>query len=159
MEADTDLFFKAVLSFDLEETEKYLDRGVDVNSKKEGYTALHFALSLHKPGFDAKPLVNLLLDRGIDSDLGNGRGNTALHIACRKGFPDFVKILLDLGVDKDKKNNYGESALYIAAQLNNVEITKLLLQAGAITTETNRFGFTPLLKAINEILQVTERWP
>ena len=64
MEEDTTLFFEAVRSFNLEEAEICLERGVDVNSKDEGYTALHLALFLHRPGFDAKPFVNFLLEKG-----------------------------------------------------------------------------------------------
>ena len=149
MEEDTEVFFKGVQISNFEEIQECLDRGIDVNSKSEGNTALHLAVFLHKPGFDAKPLVSFLLERGINADEGNRRGNTALHIASRKGFTNIAKILLEFGVDKDKKNKSEESALFIASQLNNVEITKLLLQFGATTTE-KKDGFTPLLKAIKE---------
>ena len=135
MEEDTKLFFESVRTSKLEEIKECLNRGVDVNSKHEGNNALHLAVYLHKPGFDATNLVRFLLQKGIDADLGNNRGNTALHTACRKDFQDIAETLLKFGVDKDRRNNKDESALYNAAELGLVGITKLLLQFGATATE------------------------
>ena len=150
MEEDTTRLFNAVRDPNPEQIQNCLDKGVDVNSLREGYNSLHLAVDLHKQGYDAKPVILFLLNRGIDADLGTEKGNSALHIASRKNFPDIVQILLEFGVDKDRKNENEESALYIAANLNHVEITKLLLQSGAKTTEVNRDGFTPLLQSIKE---------
>ena len=75
------------------------------------------AVYLHGQQFGANPLVRFLLDKGIDANLGNDRGNTVLHIATRKNFPSILKILLGFGVDIDRKNTNEESALYIAANL------------------------------------------
>jgi ankyrin repeat protein len=57
-----------------------LDKGVDVNITTAGNTCLHLAVFQPKPG-----LIKFLLEKGVDGDLGNDRGNMALHIASRKG--------------------------------------------------------------------------
>ena len=82
MEEDIEAFFNAVKKADFQEIDE----------------CLHLSVFQPKPG-----LIKFLLEKGVDADLGNDRGNTALHIASRKGFADVVLLLLEFGVDKDKR--------------------------------------------------------
>ena len=149
MEEDTERFFFSLSVCDVARVEECLDRGVDINSRRDGNTALHLATALHSSKVDNRDLVRRLLARGADPDIGNNRGNTALHTAARKNFPDILTNLLEAGVDKDKKNNNEETAMHLAADNNHVEIVKILLKFGASKTEKDMMGLTPLLLAIN----------
>jgi len=42
------------------------------------------------------------------------KGNTALHIACHRGYLDIVKHLLDNGADKNVTDNDGDTPLHYA---------------------------------------------
>ena len=100
MEEDTQELFNAVQHGNLEEIQKCLDKGISLNSQKAGNNSLHLAVYSHGQQFGANSLVQFLLDKGIDANLGNDRGNTALHIATRKNFPSILKILLGFCVEK-----------------------------------------------------------
>ena len=75
----------------------------------DGNTFLHHAAINDK--FDVIDKFHTVIP--IDSQ--NLRGNTALHIACIKGFHRTIKVLLKCKAKSDIKNNEGQTALHVAA--------------------------------------------
>ncbi|MCY4176927.1 MAG: ankyrin repeat domain-containing protein, partial [Endozoicomonadaceae bacterium] len=71
--------------------------------------------------------VEVLLDRGANTDLQGKRGLTALMIAAYFNKLECIKIFLDRGANIDLKNKNGFTALDYAAIENNFECRKLLL--------------------------------
>lgn len=83
-----------------------------------------------------------LLQRGIDPNTRNGRGQPGLVVAMQEKSPKAVKVLLDQpGIDIDALNAAGESALMIAALKGDLADVKLLLDRGA---KVNQAGWSPL---------------
>jgi ankyrin repeat protein len=92
---------------------------------------------------DERKIVELL-QRGMDIDTVNPRGETLLMLAAREGKPNVVKTLLAARPRLQTRNPLGESALMLATILGHTEIAKLLLDAGA---PVNHDGWTPLIYA------------
>ncbi len=91
--------------------------------------------------------LQLILTTGIDTNVQDTKGNTALMFASENSSLTFVKMLLEAGADVNKKNNEGKTALMFASQKDNIEVVQTLLDSGAeINAQTND-GKTPLLYA------------
>jgi uncharacterized protein len=59
-------------------------------------------------------LVRLLIGRGLDLNAVNDRGETALHGAASRGYPQVVKLLVDRGANTAARTTAGRSALDLA---------------------------------------------
>lgn len=62
----------------------------------------------------------------FDIDSKNWRGETALHIACRKKRPELVKLLLHHNASKLIKDSEGYIPLQIAISMESKEIIEIL---------------------------------
>jgi ankyrin repeat protein len=106
-----------------------LDLHADVDyCDKDGLTALHHAIF---GGFE--DAVQLLLDRGADTNASSPVAATPLHLAALKGRSEIAKILIGKyraavnAVDPD----FG-TPLHCAAFSGDVEIAKIMLKYGAL---------------------------
>ena len=59
-------------------------------------------------------LARQILEMGVDANLADGRGNTALHDAVRVGFASVVDLLASHGANLDATNERDETALTLA---------------------------------------------
>jgi ankyrin repeat protein len=77
-------------------------------------------------------------------------GLTALHIACGRAQPDFVRLLLDAGADPYVVDTVaGASPLHTACQGGSAEIVRMLLGVGAfVDCVAPTTGHTPLFDAL-----------
>lgn len=89
---------------------------------------------------DARTVAKLL-ERGMDPDTVNEKGEPALLSAAREGSPAVVTALLRARAKVNLKNSYGDSPIMIAALNGNLTVVKLLREAGA---DINLPGWTPL---------------
>ncbi|XP_063912691.1 ankyrin-3-like [Zophobas morio] len=121
-----------------------LDCGASINILDKGNNnALHFASSSK---YDTTDIVNLLITRGIDVNIQNKSGATALHLVCEKGSHESAHILLKYGssinvVDKDNC-----SALHYASRswTDNRNIIKLLIEKGIDVNIQDENGTTAI---------------
>ena len=90
---------------------------------------------------DDATTVSRLLERGMDPNTVNEKGEPALLTAAREGSPAVVKALIRARVKINTKNGYGDTAIMIAALAGHLAVVKLLREAGA---EINHPGWTPL---------------
>ena len=77
-----------------------------------------------------------LIESGVDVNMSNKNGNTALMYAAAFNKDILIKILIKAGAKLDTQNNYDKTALIYASKSYNseyihIEIIKLLIDAGA----------------------------
>lgn len=131
----------AVRSGSVEVCEVLTSRGATHEPTDAGDTPLHYAAKgIHS-------LCALLLDRGAAIDAVNGRGETALHLACMYDRLGVCTLLLDKGAAQTETAVERQTPLHLAADVNNADMCKLLLRRGAEHLRNAR-GETPLHIAV-----------
>ncbi len=94
--------------------------------------------------------ARLLIEKGLDIQLINSTGNSALIYASgHEQMDDIVKLLVQKGADIHLKNRYGNTSLLIALDNRNPAAAQFLIENGAEINRTNTDGFTPLSAAIH----------
>jgi len=88
-----------------------------------------------------------ILSAGVDMDVRDALGATALHQAVMQKNIMVVKLLLDYGFDPNAVTKNGYTPLHWAVAANNIDAARLLLQYGADKRIKCLEGFTPLDKA------------
>jgi ankyrin repeat protein len=141
------LLHVAAHSGDVEEAQRLLDIGADINARgNDNNTALHFAIDLRHVKF-----ALFLIDNDADITALNNSGESPLHRAAFTGQPGIIATLLAKpsakvhikGVpyieltDKDKG-----TALANVFRGDNVEAVEVLLHAGAKPTSLGLKGFS-----------------
>jgi uncharacterized protein len=91
--------------------------------------------------------ANLLLQLGVDVNVAQADGMSALHWSIQYGESGLAKALIDKGARVDVKNRYGVTPLYLACLNANDELVKLLVTAGADPNTTLPNGETVLMTA------------
>ena len=147
--------------------------GADIHARsKRGRSVLFTAIERYRPSYD---IVSLLLELGVDVNLQDSAGDTALTRAAAQRKLDGVKLLLGHGANAHTKNEAGDTALTLAAAAEptleecscydkgrnriddatlipavveqNFIILELLLKHGASVAVQNRAGDTALTLA------------
>lgn len=110
-------------------------------------SALHLAVYLGQVR-----VVEALVEKDVNLELRDRKGDTALHLACEKEHLDCAKILLrgPRGPqDLQLQNWKGLSCLHIATLKRNLALISLLLESGAdINSQEGTSGKTPLHLAV-----------
>ncbi|MES2099384.1 MAG: ankyrin repeat domain-containing protein [Pseudomonadota bacterium] len=134
-------FFIAIKNDNASNLQGLLERGFDPNTRDpKGQTGLNIAL-LERSTKTAKLL---LAQPGIDVNLLNSAGESALMVAALKGDVSAVQTLLERGA---KVNQPGWSALHYASTGPDAGLVKLLLDRGAELDAASPNGTTPLMMA------------
>jgi len=84
--------------------------------------------------------VNKLVDRGIDVNLTDPDGLTALHRACTENYLNIASTLVNNGASVKKQDNDWWTPLHAAANAGNWRICNLLLTNGADPHAVNAEG-------------------
>eukprot|EP00040_Diaphanoeca_grandis_P005922 m.35124 g.35124 ORF g.35124 m.35124 type:complete len:357 (+) comp17087_c0_seq1:238-1308(+) len=84
--------------------------------------------------------VNALIDRGIDVNLSDPDGLTALHRACTENYLNIASALVNHGASVKKQDNDWWTPLHAAANAGNWRICNLLLTNGADPHAVNAEG-------------------
>ncbi|MBI5346745.1 MAG: ankyrin repeat domain-containing protein [Chlamydiae bacterium] len=83
---------------------------IDINKVTLGGSALHYAVRNHNLS-----AIQALLDAGIDPNLVDQDGNTALHLAAKEDDSAMLQVLVNgRGIDLNKKNYEGQPPLLFA---------------------------------------------
>jgi ankyrin repeat protein len=86
--------------------------------------------------------VERLLDRGLDPNTADPKGNTILMIASRLGHRDLVWMLLKRKASARKRSQHGDTALMMASLRGDREIARMLIEFG--DAELNHKGWAPI---------------
>jgi ankyrin repeat protein len=105
-------------------------------------TGLHQAASS-----DCLESINYFLHKGVDVDLVNERGFTALMFASLNGHQKVVRLLLDRGANHNLADKYGYTALMFASKNGHYEVVRLLLEKKANPNLASMAHYTALMVA------------
>ena len=107
-----------------------LSAGANVNAVDDyGNTALKHAVMGRKP-----EAIRALVAKGANVNQAPTKtnpGETALHIAIDRGFPDIVKLLLELKANPNAKSKFGGTPLQLARKGDQEDVVAMLKAAGA----------------------------
>ncbi|XP_053595299.1 alpha-latrotoxin-Lg1a-like, partial [Microplitis demolitor] len=117
--------------------EKLLSKCLTININ-EAMSTINFLCKAAKKGYYR--IVEKLLERGVDANVVDNTGyrsDTALYIACEKGYLGIVKLLLDNGaidsldtISNEDNQNLFYYPLHIAIAKEKYQIVKCLLEYG-----------------------------
>ena len=126
-------------------------KGVDLETRSDGRTALHWALRYERKEGDLfSQILHELLERGADVDARDEFGRTALHLALGLGRVDsknvieLVRQLLENGANVNARNHFSDTPLHYAARYSYGECIYVLLVAGARVNDLDADGSTAL---------------
>lgn len=98
-----------------------------INAKdRAGDGALHIVANRS----DIVYLRVLLQQPGININLQDRRGNTALTLAAARGWDEGVTVLIKYGANVNLANSGGETPLILGVQVHKIGIVSALLDAG-----------------------------
>ena len=138
-------FRNAVLNDNVEEVDRMLKEGYDVNHEfEDGNRALHLAAREGKTD-----IVRKLIARNADINAVNIMNRmTPLHYAVDAGQKSMVEILLDNGADISARDSASRTALGLAISRKHDETAILLVQRGAALLDRVDRDYTPLSLAV-----------
>jgi len=88
--------------------------------------------------------VSQLLNSGVEINLKDHKGWTAMHFAAAAGYTDIVELLLARGADVNSTTNKNESCLLLAVLSGHIYIVRVLVSAGADVNLQRDDGVSPL---------------
>jgi len=138
--------FAAALG-NLEVLELLLANGIDKNDRDaDGNTPLIWVVTSNGPD----ELLESLVDHGAGVNLKNFVGESALSLACQRGFTGKAEYLLENGADPNAHNLDGATPLHAAAALGDAALVALLVRRGAHVNAVDDEGDSPLHWAVRE---------
>jgi len=96
---------------------------------------------------DNKEAVHVFLSCGIDLEVKDERGWTALILAAANGNEKFTLLLIHCGSHLMSQDINGFTPLHWAAYSGMTNVAILLISKGADVNHQSRFGWTPLMQA------------
>jgi ankyrin repeat protein len=124
------MLFKAIYESKYEEARSLLDKGADPNFIKQEEEGTDTPL-IHAVQWHQGPIVDLLLSRGADVNIGNAHGMTAFHLVCLYGDLRLVNTFLKSGARVDMEHLDANPPLYFAIYAGSTDVVRCLLKAGA----------------------------
>lgn len=140
--SETALFFAAKDDKTVDIVQLLLDNNTDINATSTFGSPLIVAAEK-----GAVAVLQLLLDRGANTEVNDGCDYSALHYAAKYNQVGSAKVLLDNQAAIEALDSAGNTALIIAALVGSGDVVKLLLEKGANIDVKGDKGYTPLHSA------------
>lgn len=129
-----------------------LESGADVHfSSQFGNTLLHYVGGYYQdnPVLPTEELIKTLTSKGLDIDVQDMKGCTALAYAVYNNKDDCVKAFLKQDGCVNNQTIDGDTVLhYAVVQDENTAVIEELIKAGADINKQNTVGETPLFNAV-----------
>jgi len=129
----------------------------DEEGFNQGNTILHWVASDHRTEI-RQIIAKMLIDAGVDVNVQNEKGRTALIFATKWNYIEIVQMLIDAKADLNIQDEIGNTALHYAVEYYRPEIALMLIDAGANRDIQNNHGETPYefagTKELQAILKV-----
>ena len=90
---------------------------------------------------DAK-YIERFIDKGMDPNTADAKGNTLLMIATREGHQALVLTLIRRKANANRRNQHGDTALMLASLRGDREIARMLIDLGG--AEVKHSGWAPI---------------
>ncbi|HXP83578.1 MAG TPA: ankyrin repeat domain-containing protein [Bryobacteraceae bacterium] len=126
-------FYRAARSADVAVMRLLLDKGADPKRPTDDHTTpllaaatgqgARFAGGEERPEAEFVEALKLCVDKGVDVNAVNDRGDTAMHAAAQRGADSIVQFLADHGAKLDLKNKSGRTPLDLALGIGGVANT------------------------------------
>eukprot|EP01113_Clastostelium_recurvatum_P033762 TRINITY_DN4500_c0_g1_i6.p1 TRINITY_DN4500_c0_g1~~TRINITY_DN4500_c0_g1_i6.p1 ORF type:complete len:1678 (-),score=371.58 TRINITY_DN4500_c0_g1_i6:18-4637(-) len=94
--------------------------------------------------------VQMLIERGANTEAKDAQGRTALHVACARGYDKCVGLLLDQGahhVDVNAKDLAGRTPLHLASKGGHITCITFLIKKGVDYSVKDEDGRTAVHEA------------
>lgn len=165
----------AILSYYLELAQLLILKGADINYKDTDgrsiiYCVVAFTHSTLEqkgpPFFNVSALykngpeeylessvktIEFLARFGVDLEIKDLEGRTALHVAAWQGTYDIVECLIKLGANINAIDAEGRTPLHMCAWNGHIEVVRLLIESGAtVNPISSTQGASPLLVAAQQ---------
>eukprot|EP00931_Biecheleriopsis_adriatica_P073066 TRINITY_DN47426_c0_g1_i1.p1 TRINITY_DN47426_c0_g1~~TRINITY_DN47426_c0_g1_i1.p1 ORF type:complete len:407 (-),score=91.02 TRINITY_DN47426_c0_g1_i1:9-1202(-) len=124
------------------------DVSVDELKYQNGNTVLLQAAMTGSMDVVIELVPTVEVEYGVDLDMQNNNGNTALIFAVRNNHVDIVKVLLDFRASLDVRNNKCMTPLMYAARAGQADLVQLLVQNGADLNLQNSDGDTAIMLSL-----------
>lgn len=135
---------EAAKSGDLDQVQKLVVKGADVNAKAVRDETPLIIAALSGNG----EIVNYLLQRGADINARNASGLSSLHAAAYTGHTDIVLLLVAKGANvNDASNRFGVTPLHVASEENHIETVQALISHGANPAAVEINGYSVMTRA------------
>ena len=142
-------FISAVKNYHVEEMQKLIELGADVNAPIPDMMSYSkcspLVFAIRYGGTEMVEMVKILLK--VKNKLSTTL-NEALDEAIGGSLTEIPKILIKEGADVNHVNKHGETAFIIAVKNGASENIKILLKAGADINQVNERGETALIIAV-----------
>lgn len=116
--------YKIYTLSDIKEREKYIEYNKELLRK-------HSYLLTESLEYEEINIAKKLIECGVDINIHDYKGDTALFLAIRKDYKDIIELLLEHGANPNEPNNNGITSLEEACLDGNFSIVKTLLKHGA----------------------------
>lgn len=135
--------FKSVIQGNIE----YLKDNLNINN----INSIEFDHSLLQEAIVSKnkDISELLINFGIDVNIRNDNGSTALHYCASRGYQlyNIAQLILDNGGDLSISDKHGNQPLWTACYESKgkyLDMVKLFMDYGAEPSHENRYGKSPI---------------
>lgn len=150
---------KAIEANDLDEIERLVKAGADVNAQGKGnMTPLLWALPDNKPERFGKLLEmgadpNVIFESDFNTKMsGIVPGDSVTHLVCRTHFPGYFELVFDHGGDPNLVHPVSKdtplTALITGSSVDRKKKLRTLIELGADVDHVNRLGSPPVITAV-----------
>jgi ankyrin repeat protein len=144
-ESEAYKFFEAIIDNEIDQIEKMLNEGTDINIKDDvGGTAIFYATY-----FANIELIEFLMNKGANINLSDKAGNTPFIHAAIQGDLELVKFLHSKEANINHINNFNENALFLAIENKNSNLSNFLIDLGLKLDLINKNRDSLLIIAAN----------